>query len=211
MVMKQIFREGTYRSQNKFRTLVSYLVVNPTMERRLQSGAETVSIVKSGAPPAAAGRRELTVEEPAVQGVGGAAGASVLAPEQAKQLYEKLVGLRREIARSKGGKKTKAVFTIFPNSVIAQLVEKAPTSTKDLAPIKGLGNERIRNYGGRIVQCISEFLSPGTCVAVGPGGQQERPALAVVPVVDLNEVANDEDWFQRDAGPAQKRPRTAGR
>ena len=133
MVMKQIFKEGTYRSQNKFRTLVSYLVVNPAMERRLQSGAETVSIVKSGAPPAAAGRRELTVEEPAVQGVGG---ASVLAPEQTKQLYEKLVALRREIARSK---KTKAVFTIFPNSVIAQLVEKTPTSTKDLAPIKGLG------------------------------------------------------------------------
>lgn len=205
MVMKQIFKEGTYRSQNKFRTLVSYLVVNPAMERRLQSGAETVSIVKSGAPPAAAGRRELTVEEPAVQGVGG---ASVLAPEQTKQLYEKLVALRREIARSK---KTKAVFTIFPNSVIAQLVEKTPTSTKDLAPIKGLGNERIRNYGGRIVQCISEFLSSGTGVAVGPGGQQERPALTDVPVVDLNEVANDDDWFQRDGGHAQKRPRTAGR
>ena len=207
MVMKQIFKEGTYRSQNKFRTLVSYLVVNPAMERRLQSGAETVSIVKSGPTPTAAGRRELAVDEPAVQGVGGAAGASVLAAEQAKQLHDNLVAVRREIARSKGSN-TK-VYTIFPNSVITQLVEKVPTSTKDLAPIKGLGNERIRNYGRRIVQCISEFLSQGAGTGAAVG-QQERPALAVVPVVDLNEAENDEHWFQRGAGPAQKRPRMAG-
>ena len=204
MVMKEIFKEGTYRSQNKFGTLVSYMVVNAARERRLQNGEETVNIVKAGTSSTATPRRELAVEEPPVQGVSG---ASVLPPEKAKLLHDGLVNLRREIARSKGA--NSKVYTIFPNSVITQLVEKAPTSTGDLRQIKGLGTERIRNYGDRIVRCISDVLSnSGNTAATLPGSMPHRTALASVPVVDLNEMMDDDDWIQRDSEPAHKRPRT---
>jgi len=66
-------------------------------------------------------------------------------------LEERLQRLRFDLAAKEG----RAAFTIFPNSILAELATKRPRSLAELAAIRGFGEARIRQFGRKILAVLA--------------------------------------------------------
>jgi len=66
-------------------------------------------------------------------------------------LEERLRRLRFDLATKEG----RAAFTIFPNSILAELATKRPRSLAELAAIRGFGEARIRQFGRKILAVLA--------------------------------------------------------
>jgi len=58
-------------------------------------------------------------------------------------LYDKLRGLRKELADKSGI----PVYAVFTNDQLASMVKKPPKTAKDLLSISGIGESRVKQYG----------------------------------------------------------------
>jgi superfamily II DNA helicase RecQ len=66
-------------------------------------------------------------------------------------LYDKLRGLRKEIADKAGV----PVYAVFTNDQLAGMVKKPPTKAKDLLLISGIGESRVKQYGEAVVNLFA--------------------------------------------------------
>jgi ATP-dependent DNA helicase RecQ len=65
-------------------------------------------------------------------------------------LFESLRKLRREIAAERGV----AAFVILHDATLRELASTKPTTIEELRGIRGMGEKKIIDFGGRIVECI---------------------------------------------------------
>jgi superfamily II DNA helicase RecQ len=67
-------------------------------------------------------------------------------------LFDKLRGVRKEIADKAGI----PVYTVFTNDQLAAMVKKPPKTAKDLLSIAGIGEARVKQYGGAFLNFFAE-------------------------------------------------------
>jgi predicted Holliday junction resolvase-like endonuclease len=70
-------------------------------------------------------------------------------------LFEKLRGLRKEIAREENLPQ----FVILHDSVLKEIAIKRPTTEEELAQIRGIGSEKFKKYGERILKVVAKNQS----------------------------------------------------
>jgi superfamily II DNA helicase RecQ len=63
-------------------------------------------------------------------------------------VFDKLRALRKEIAEKQG----LPVYAVFTNEQLAAMVRKQPASQNDLLSIPGIGEARVRQYGGQFLK-----------------------------------------------------------
>ncbi len=68
-------------------------------------------------------------------------------------LFKELNQLRKEI----GEKENVAPYNIFSDMTLLELAEKKPKSRWDMLKIKGIGNQKFKNYGEVFLKVINEF------------------------------------------------------
>jgi superfamily II DNA helicase RecQ len=109
------------------------------IESRVRGNGETVTVTERGAsaldrkepfPPGVLPVRPRLGEHPEVEG--------------------RLRSARMEMARSEGV----SAFVVFPNATLAAMAAMRPATLADLAAIPGLGADRIRKYGRKILAAI---------------------------------------------------------
>ena len=66
-------------------------------------------------------------------------------------LFDKLRGLRKDLAEKAGI----PVYAVFTNEQLAAMVKKPPRSAKDLLSIAGIGESRVRQYGGAFIKLFA--------------------------------------------------------
>jgi superfamily II DNA helicase RecQ len=66
-------------------------------------------------------------------------------------LFDKLRNLRKELAEKSGI----PVYAVFTNDQLAAMVKKPPKTAKDLLAIAGIGEARVKQYGGAFVNLFS--------------------------------------------------------
>jgi superfamily II DNA helicase RecQ len=64
-------------------------------------------------------------------------------------LFDKLRNLRKELAEKSGI----PVYAVFTNDQLAAMVKKPPKTAKDLLAIAGIGETRVKQYGGNPANC----------------------------------------------------------
>lgn len=69
---------------------------------------------------------------------------------EAAAVEEALVRLRARLARSEG----RPAFSVLPNDVVAVLVRVRPADLGELASVRGMGAERVRKYGRKILGAL---------------------------------------------------------
>ena len=71
-------------------------------------------------------------------------------------LYDKLRSLRKELAEKSGV----PVYAVFTNDQLAGMVRTRPKAAKDLLAIPGVGEARVKQYGGAFLVVFSDLESP---------------------------------------------------
>lgn len=79
----------------------------------------------------------------------------VLSPEDFS-LYVKLRNLRKEIGLSEG----LAVYAIFSNAQLAEMVTKKVATKTDMASIEGIGEKRLEQYATPFLDAIKQHSVP---------------------------------------------------
>jgi superfamily II DNA helicase RecQ len=72
--------------------------------------------------------------------------------EQEYALFDKLRQLRKELAEKQGI----PVYAIFTNDHLAGMIKNKITGLKDIAALPGVGESRVKQYGGPFLQVLSE-------------------------------------------------------
>lgn len=72
---------------------------------------------------------------------------------------DELGNLIKELRLQKAKEENIALFMVFPNSVISQLIEVKPKSMTELLEIKGMGKARCEKYGLQIIDLIYQYES----------------------------------------------------
>jgi superfamily II DNA helicase RecQ len=67
--------------------------------------------------------------------------------EQEYALFDKLRQLRKELAEKQGI----PVYAIFTNDHLTSMVKRHPASLKDFAALPGVGEARVKQYGGQFL------------------------------------------------------------
>jgi superfamily II DNA helicase RecQ len=75
----------------------------------------------------------------------------VLSPEEF-EVYAQLRALRKEIAEEDGV----ALYNVFTNEQLAQMVQKRARTRQDLRQIAGIGDARAEKYGPRVLERLSK-------------------------------------------------------
>jgi superfamily II DNA helicase RecQ len=101
----------------------------------------------------------------------------VLKPEE-YAIFDKLRALRKDLADKAGI----PVYTVFTNEHLAAMVKKPPLAPKDLLGIAGVGESRVKQYGGPFIAFFSE-------IARNINTDNTAPPAAVKPA---NEGESDE-------------------
>ncbi|MGL4307655.1 MAG: DNA helicase RecQ [Cetobacterium sp.] len=70
------------------------------------------------------------------------------------EIFKELVTLRKKISIEENV----APYIIFSDLTLMELAEKKPKNRWDMLKIKGIGNQKYKNYGERILQVINENL-----------------------------------------------------
>ncbi|WP_300392811.1 DNA helicase RecQ [Fusobacterium sp.] len=68
-------------------------------------------------------------------------------------LFENLNKLRKEISDEEGV----APYNIFSDLTLIEMAEKKPTNRWDMLKIRGIGNQKFKNYGERFLKIINSF------------------------------------------------------
>jgi superfamily II DNA helicase RecQ len=76
--------------------------------------------------------------------------------EQDYALFDKLRGLRKELAEKQG----LPVYAVFNNDQLAAMIKSKASTLKDLAVIPGIGESRIKQYGGQFLDLLGSNLPP---------------------------------------------------
>ena len=78
-----------------------------------------------------------------------------------RELFEKLRGLRLEIARER----EVPPYVIFHDSVLRHLARELPRDRGGLLTISGVGEKKADDFGGRFLTAIVEYLESSSCSA----------------------------------------------
>lgn len=73
---------------------------------------------------------------------------------QEEDLFKKLKDLRREIAQKEG----LPPFMIFHNKNLVAMVKRRPRTKEEILEIKGMGQEKFRKYGYKLLDLIKKNL-----------------------------------------------------
>jgi superfamily II DNA helicase RecQ len=92
--------------------------------------------------------------------------------EQEYALFDKLRGLRKELAEKQGI----PVYAIFTNDHLASMVKKYPASLKDIAALPGVGESRVKQYGGPFLELFAKLT--GT-PSISTPAANETPELSL--------------------------------
>jgi superfamily II DNA helicase RecQ len=84
--------------------------------------------------------------------------------EQEYALFDKLRQLRKEIAEKQGI----PVYAVFTNEHLAGMVKKIPKTTGDLHALSGVGDARIKQYGGAFLNLLSAYTGASDETAKQP-------------------------------------------
>ena len=84
-------------------------------------------------------------------------------------LEEELIKLRARLARAEG----RPAFSILPNEVVTVLVLQQPRDLGELAAVRGMGAERVRKYGRKVLRIIQKSENGKTPQARQKGRQKE--------------------------------------
>ena len=84
-------------------------------------------------------------------------------------LEEELIQLRARLARAEG----RPAFSVLPNDVVAVLVLQRPRDLGELAAVRGMGAERVRKYGRKVLRIIQKSENRKTRQARQKGRQKE--------------------------------------
>ena len=68
-------------------------------------------------------------------------------------LFENLNQLRREIAE----RENVAPYIVFSDLTLMELAEKKPKNRWDMLKIRGIGNQKFKNYGEEFLKVINKF------------------------------------------------------
>ncbi|MDR2553335.1 MAG: HRDC domain-containing protein [Treponema sp.] len=88
-------------------------------------------------------------------------------------LFDTLRALRKELAEKQG----LPVYAVFTNEHLAGMVKKKAASPKDLAALPGVGEARVKQYGGQFLNAIAEYTRRGQESPQDPGGAGETGCL----------------------------------
>ena len=106
-----------------------------------------------------------SVREPAAASVAGPVVAPVSAPPVAPPvnggLFEKLVGLRRELAAAGGV----PPYVVFKDKTLQEMAEKCPSSLAEFGNISGVGQAKLEKYGAQFLAVIQGANPGGGCAA----------------------------------------------
>jgi superfamily II DNA helicase RecQ len=78
--------------------------------------------------------------------------------EQDYALFDKLRGLRKEVAEKQG----LPVYAVFTNDQLAAMIKSKASTLKDLAAVPGIGESRIKQYGGQFLGLLGNNIPQGT-------------------------------------------------
>ncbi|MGL4403158.1 MAG: DNA helicase RecQ [Fusobacteriaceae bacterium] len=67
------------------------------------------------------------------------------------EIFQKLLSLRKEIAREE----KVAPYNIFSDLTLIELAEQKPETRWDMLKIRGIGNQKFKNYGERVMEVIN--------------------------------------------------------
>jgi ATP-dependent DNA helicase RecQ len=70
-----------------------------------------------------------------------------------RELFERLRGLRREIAEERG----LAPFIVFSDATLRDLARLRPSSADKLLEVHGIGQKKAAEYGDQVLAAISEY------------------------------------------------------
>lgn len=76
--------------------------------------------------------------------------SQVALPNKATDLKEALRKIRLDISK----KREKPAFTVFSNKVLDQLLSKKPLTKSELLQIKGLGKQKVKEFGHEILKVV---------------------------------------------------------
>lgn len=71
------------------------------------------------------------------------------------EMFQKLLALRKEIAHEE----RVAPYNIFSDLTLIELAEKCPETRWDMLKIRGIGNQKFKNYGDRVLKLINENVT----------------------------------------------------
>lgn len=108
-------------------------------------------------------RVPLSVRETEMSGVQADRDVSHrLPPDKARLLYERLVSLREELAKTRQEEKRSrgqvSQYSIFQNSSIEEIAVSAPGTKEELMQITGVGKVLAGRYGNEILKAVRLFL-----------------------------------------------------
>jgi len=89
-------------------------------------------------------------------------------------LYDKLRGLRKELADKSGI----PVYAVFTNDQLASMVKKPPRTAKDLLSISGIGESRVKQYGDAFINIFSAEKLSTENLPVKEQGFNEKKELS---------------------------------
>lgn len=76
-----------------------------------------------------------------------------ISPNEFDPLFILLKNLRRDIAREQ---KLSAVYMVFNNQTIQDIIDKKPKTLEDLKGVYGLGEAKINSFGTRIIDLLAQ-------------------------------------------------------
>jgi ATP-dependent DNA helicase RecQ len=125
-------------------------------------GVVSVSVREeaSAVRPVVQKEKENVAVEPAAASVAGpvvvpAVAPAVLPPVAPSGLFEKLVGLRRELAAAGGV----PPYVVFKDKTLQEMAEKCPSSLAEFGSISGVGQAKLEKYGAQFLAVIQEVAA----------------------------------------------------
>ncbi len=83
------------------------------------------------------------------------ANARPLTPDE-KELFERLRGLRREIAEERGV----PPYVVFSDATLREMCRERPTSRESMLEVKGVGRSKLEAFGSQFLEAIADAPAP---------------------------------------------------
>lgn len=100
-------------------------------------------------------------------------------------LFKSLVGLRKEIS----DKENVAPYIIFSDFTLVEMYEKKPKNRWEMLKIRGVGNQKFKNYGNEFLRVINSF------------SEEDMQVLKVENIIDEKYLSEDKlESLRKDLG-----------
>ncbi|TVU33484.1 hypothetical protein EJB05_25306 [Eragrostis curvula] len=211
LVTERILSEDVKKSDNMYGSVTSVLKVNYTEVGDLCSGKRRI-VLKFPTPENAPKMGKL--DESSVPRINKIVQQQDEVDENvASVLYDALHSLRREILKECG--EGFRAYHIFRNETMKEISSRVPRTKEELLEINGIGKEKLKKYGDRVLATIEDFLSkhPNPRKNGSSGGSSSGSNEAAKKrrgCTTANASSNDDDFEERTVQSKKRAAKTRG-